>query len=76
MGIQELLLEQALQEGIEIGVEKGIEKGVLIGASQKERDMVLAAHKKGLPVDLIAEITGLTAQKVAKIIEEGDTNNI
>ena len=70
MGIQELLLEQALQEGIEIGVEKGVEKGVLLGASKKERDMVLAAHKKGLSIDLIAEITGLTPQKVIEILKQ------
>lgn len=50
------------------GFIKGIEKGVL----QNKTNVVIASFKKGLQVQLIAEITNLSIENVKKILKENN----
>jgi N-acetyl-gamma-glutamylphosphate reductase len=52
MGIYEILIEEAK--------EKGIEK--------EKTDVILTAYKKGVSIELIAEIVQLSVEKVKEII--------
>jgi len=44
------------------GIEKGIERGI--------KETAKNAIKKGLPIDLIAELTGLSVTEIKKIKKE------
>ncbi|SHH26699.1 conserved hypothetical protein (putative transposase or invertase), partial [Thermosyntropha lipolytica DSM 11003] len=51
--------EQGIQEGIAKGIEQGIEKGIEKAA--------LNALQKGLDIETIAEITGLSVEKIEEL---------
>ncbi len=51
------------------GEAKGIQKGIQKGKDEKQIDVVLNAHKKGLSADLIAEIVGLSIDEVKRMIK-------
>jgi predicted transposase/invertase (TIGR01784 family) len=53
-------IEKGLQEGIEKGMEKGIEKGLQEGIEKGKHDVARALLKRGMPLELVAEATGLT----------------
>ncbi len=48
-------------------IEEGMEKGVEIGRRQAKSEIARNLKAKGLPVDLIAECTGLTAEEIEAI---------
>ena len=52
-------LEQGRSEGEAIGIEKG--------AAQKQREIAKNFKHAGIPVDVIAENTGLTAEEIAAL---------
>jgi predicted transposase/invertase (TIGR01784 family) len=58
-------IEKGKAEGIEIGQSRGIEIG--------KSEIVLRMHGKGLSVDEIADLTGLSAAQIAAIITENNT---
>ena len=68
----EYKVEKAMQEGIEKGMAKGMEqgmaKGVEKGQQQEKVETVRRLQTLGLPVDQIAQGTGLTTEEVKSIL--------
>jgi len=54
------------EEGIKEGVKEGIKEGIKEGEIKKALETARAALKKGLPEDIVAEITGLDLETVRK----------
>ncbi len=50
----------------QIGVEKGIEKGI----EQNKVDIILKGHQKGASIEFLADITGLSPERVKEIISQ------
>ncbi|MBQ3689302.1 MAG: Rpn family recombination-promoting nuclease/putative transposase [Bacteroidales bacterium] len=63
----------ARNEGEEIGFEKGEakgrEEGEKLGIEKSRKETAIAMLKKGLPVELIAEISQLSVEKIEKLKE-------
>jgi predicted transposase/invertase (TIGR01784 family) len=57
-------IEKGKAEGIEIGQSRGIEIGEMKGKSE----IVLRMHGKGLSLDEIADLTGLSPAQIAAIV--------
>lgn len=64
-------IEIGIEKGIEIGIEKGIEKGVEMGiekgVEQEKIFTVKNCLKKGMSIEDIADICGLSIEKVREI---------
>ena len=64
-------IEQGRAEGEAIGLEKGRSEGEAIGlekgAAQKQREIAKNFKHAGIPVDVIAENTGLTAEEIENL---------
>jgi predicted transposase/invertase (TIGR01784 family) len=68
-------IEKGLQEGVKIGIEKGLHEGVNIGIEKglqegrKDEKIEIARKmlKKGLDIDNIIDITGLTRDEIENI---------
>ena len=56
-------LEQGRSEGLAEGEAIGLEKG----AAQKQREIAKNLKHAGIPVDVIAENTGLTAEEIENL---------
>ena len=63
----EIGAEKGEKKGIKKGIEKGIKKGVAIGAEKKEIEIAKNLKNKGFPLEIIAETTGLTLEKIKKL---------
>ena len=64
------LREMALSDwttGIDAATEKGIEKGIEKGAMQKQIEIAKNSLNKGLPMELIHEITGLDIETIQSL---------
>lgn len=59
--------EEGLKEGIKEGIREGIKEGIKEGELMKAMEAAKAAIKKGLSVDDIAEITGLSRDTVYEL---------
>ncbi|MDR2626525.1 MAG: Rpn family recombination-promoting nuclease/putative transposase [Dysgonamonadaceae bacterium] len=57
-------------EGRKEGEAIGLEKGEAIGLEKGKLEVVIASNKAGLPIETIADITGLTTDKVAEILKQ------
>lgn len=57
-------LEEGLVKGMEKGMEKGIEKGIKKGIEKNSIDIAKKMKLKGMPSDLIAEMTGLSVHVI------------
>jgi predicted transposase/invertase (TIGR01784 family) len=53
--------------GIEQGIEKGIAKGIERGKREKAVETAIALLKDNMPVDKIADITGLSAEEIKEL---------
>lgn len=63
VGAERRGLEKGMERGMKQGMEKGLEKG-----RQEERIRNARGMKaKGIPVEVISEITGLTVEVVGKL---------
>ena len=58
---------EGLAEGEAIGLEKGRSEGLVEGAAQKQREIAKNLKHAGIPVDVIAENTGLTAEEIENL---------
>ena len=56
-------MEQGIKKGIEQGIEKGIEKGIEQGIEK----VAAACLKKGMSLEDVTELTGLTADEIRKL---------
>ena len=68
--------EEGRAEGIQIGKEEGIqigkEEGIQIGEEMVERKHINNMLKKGFSLDMIADITGLSEDKIKELIGKSD----
>ena len=70
-----MTFEYMLKERERIGIEQGraegeaigLEKGLVEGAAQKQREIAKNLKHAGIPVDVIAENTGLTAKEIENL---------
>jgi predicted transposase/invertase (TIGR01784 family) len=74
-------VEKGIKQGIEIGKEQGIEIGfdkgraeaeqkAQVAAEKKDYSLVLRLHAKGMSANEIAELTGLSAEKIMGIVAD------
>jgi predicted transposase YdaD len=66
----ELIEEEAERRGLEKGIEKGKIEGKIEGAEEKERSIVIGAHKKNIAPQQISDVTGISLEKVLDIIKK------
>ncbi len=66
-----MTFEYMLKERERIGIEQGRAEGEAIGlkkgAAQKQREIAKNLKHAGIPVDVIAENTGLTAEEIENL---------
>ena len=66
-----MTFEYMLKERERIGIEQGRAEGEAIGlkkgAAQKQREIAKNFKHAGIPVDVIAENTGLTAEEIENL---------
>ena len=67
----EYMLKERERIGIEQGRSEGLAEGEAIGlkkgAAQKQREIAKNLKHAGIPVDVIAENTGLTAEEIENL---------
>ena len=61
------VLESAEQRGVKRGREEGLAKGLAKGRAEERIEIARNMKAKGLPVDLIAECSGLSPEEIAKL---------
>ena len=59
--------ESGRREGFNVGIEEGIEQGIEQGIKKEKHVIAIAMKQKGLPLDDIAEITGLSVSEIEAI---------
>ena len=62
-----MTFEYMLKERERIGIEQGRSEGLAEGAAQKQREIAKNLKHAGIPVDVIAENTGLTAEEIENL---------
>lgn len=84
MGIEQLLLERAqkegreqglnqgLEEGRELGLEQGREQGLEQGLELARSQVILNAKKKGIDIEVIADLVGLSVEEVNGILKKNE----
>ena len=58
---------QGMRKGMEKGMQQGMEKGMQQGMEKANRDNALRMKADGMPADLIAKYTGLSAEEIDKL---------
>jgi predicted transposase/invertase (TIGR01784 family) len=66
--IQKMSIELAHRQGVEQGMEQGLQQGMEQGRKAREIEMVLNAHAKGLPVEMIQGVTGLDRKEIERVL--------
>ncbi|QHT70008.1 PD-(D/E)XK nuclease family transposase [Rhodocytophaga rosea] len=61
------VLKSASEEGKRKGMELGIKKGLKEGASKRELEIAKKLKEKGVPIEMIAETTGLRKEQIEKL---------
>ena len=59
--------EEGLKEGREEGHKEGKEEGRKEGAKQKSFDIAKRMLEKGIDIEIISELTGLTEKEISKL---------
>ena len=62
--------EEGREEGHKVGKEEGLKEGREEGAKQKSFDIAKRMLEKGIDIETISELTGLTAEEVSRLKEE------
>lgn len=60
-------LEKGLKKGIEIGREAGMAEGREVGKAETQRELVLRMREKGMDEETIADLVGLSLEKIRDI---------
>ena len=63
----EIRAREAYDMGEQAGFTKGEQAGVERGATQREREIALQMLKEGMKLDLIAKLTGLSAEEIERL---------
>ena len=69
-------IEYARESGREEGLKEGREKGRAEGVKQNSFDIAKRMLEKGIDIETISELTGLTAEEVSSLKEKSDTSHI
>ena len=59
--------DEGKYEGLKEGMEKGIEKGIVEGAQKEKTDTARRMKADGMPPELIAKYTGLSAEEIERL---------
>ena len=59
--------EQGRKEGLEQGLKEGLEQGIEQGIELKAQEMARALKDRGVSIEIIAEISGLSAEEIDKL---------
>jgi predicted transposase/invertase (TIGR01784 family) len=62
-------IEEGFQEGIQKGLEEGIQKGLEEGIQKGKEDTATKLKRKGIPLDIIAETTGLSISEIQQLAD-------
>ena len=62
--------EEGREEGHKVGKEEGLKEGREKGAKQNSCDIAKRMLEKGIDIETISELTGLTAEEVSRLKEE------
>jgi predicted transposase/invertase (TIGR01784 family) len=65
----ELGLEQGLEQGRAQGVEWGLERGRARGRNEESLHIARNALSKGLPIEFVSDITGLSPDAIRRLQE-------
>ena len=65
-------IEYARESGREEGREEGRKEGRAEGAKQKSFDIAKRMLEKGINIETISELTGLTAEEVSMLKDRSD----
>ncbi|CCY37608.1 putative uncharacterized protein [Alistipes sp. CAG:831] len=60
-------IKQGMKQGLEKGMKQGMEQGLEQGQQEERIRNARGMKAKGIPVEVISEITGLTAEEVGKL---------
>ena len=60
-------MKKGRAEGLEKGLKKGLKKGRAEGRAKGRMDMVRAMLQRGLDIQMIAELSGLTAEEIRSL---------
>ena len=60
-------IKQGLEKGMKQGMKQGLEQGLEQGQQEERIRNARGMKAKGIPVEVISEITGLTAEEVGKL---------
>ena len=69
-------LKVGREEGHKEGKEEGLKEGRAEGARQKSFDIAKRMLEKGIDIETISELTGLTAEEFSMLKEKSDTSNL
>ncbi|MEI6209973.1 MAG: hypothetical protein WCP20_24580, partial [Desulfuromonadales bacterium] len=61
-------IEQGIELGIEKGIEKGIDQGIEIGEKKNRSEIARKMMQKGIAIDDVMEITGLSREEIEKVL--------
>ena len=61
--------DEGVQAGIVQGIEQGLEQGLEQGKQDEKIEMILRMIAKSVPIELIAEYTDTSVQKVTSLLE-------
>ena len=59
--------KEGMKEGLEKGLKKGIEIGREAGKAETQRELVLRMREKGMDEETIADLVGLSLEKIRDI---------
>lgn len=62
-------MREGIKEGTKKGIEEGIAKGIEKGIKKEKKDIVKKLKQKGIPIDEISEITGLSKEEIENEIK-------
>ena len=63
----EYMLNERERKGIEQGIEQGRSEGEAIGEAKKQREIAKNFKESGIPIEVIAENTGLSCDEIEKL---------
>ncbi len=59
--------EEGLEEGHKVGKEEGLKEGLKEGAKRNSFDIAKRMLEKGIDIETISELTGLTEKEISKL---------
>ena len=60
-------IKQGMKQGLEKGMKQGMEQGLEQGQQEERIRNARGMKAKGIPVEVISEITGLTSEEITAL---------